>query len=218
VRLREEKAERETKAKIEKTEREIKEKREDSSREARKKLDDELVRYNGLLVGVGGLQLVLLVVQLYLLFRHGGWVQKHERAYAICKPAAKGEYSSTPDGVTSERIPIEIVNYGRTPAFVKEIKWGLCAEADLPAKATYAHHIHLDHVLSPHATPHATRATIDCRHDWDEKEPHVIYGRVFYADIFKNKCESGFLVRVVSNGQSFEYSSIVKDASFTIWQ
>lgn len=119
-----------------------------------------------------------------------------ERAYAWASPRVESGNPIRQDSIPiALKFVIEAENYGRTPAIVKEVRWQVCPLASIPETPDYAtcNRAPSYLVLSPQQR-WRTKARGQYRLDWTE--PHAIYGRLYYEDVFRRPHSSGFLLRL----------------------
>lgn len=99
-----------------------------------------------------------------------------------------------------EHFAVTVDNYGKTPAFIGTIWANIVAENELPDTPVY------DppdfgwfggQMLKPGTSGHPTVVRL-----WDTIEGRVIYGRVWYRDIFKQCHSAGFILRILGPGQT----------------
>lgn len=96
---------------------------------------------------------------------------------------------------------VTINNYGKTPAFIGTIWANIIPEKGLPDTPVY------DppdfgrfggQILKPDTPGYFTGVT----RSWDVIEGRVIYGRIWYRDIFKQCHSAGFILRILGDRQT----------------
>jgi len=96
---------------------------------------------------------------------------------------------------------VTINNYGKTPAFIGTIWAKIVPENELPDSPVY------DppdfgwfggQMLKPDTPGHPAGII----RSWDVTERRVIYGRIWYRDIFKDCHSAGFILRILGPGQT----------------
>jgi hypothetical protein len=141
--------------------------------------------YTGWLVIATALLALIALFQFWQMF----WGQRRvERAYGFGGPSEKRKEKR--GGLY---IRIQFINYGRTPAFLKEVEWGVSPIGTLPAVPTYPNRM-LNHMIVRPQMGENTEAGYLALPDW--KEPHALYARFTYEDIFGKTHKSGLLTQV----------------------
>ena len=106
------------------------------------------------------------------------------------------------------KLVINIHNYGRTPVFLKEIKYGFCDDGQLPPKAIYPFSIPWADSIGPNQGHQRT-----ARIDWDWSRDQIIWGQFVFDDIFGRERTVSFIQKV---GPSDPLPVPIKaDASYT---
>ena len=121
------------------------------------------------------------------------WGQrKLERAYGFGGPSlTRGQRQ---EGLL---VRLQFGNYGRTPAFLKIVEWEVRPESTLPATPTYSNRIMNEMTVLTGDTPN-TEASYLARIDWNE--PHVLYARFTYEDIYSSTHQSSGIWRIRPSG------------------
>lgn len=114
----------------------------------------------------------------------------HERAYVHAGGDFRGGDEFCPD----------VGNYGKTPAIVSDICIEVCSHESLPAIPDYSRKDFFGLPLYPGEKPKDAR--VKERFRKGIKKP-VVYVRVWYEDIFKDKHSSGFIYGVKDNGSTY---------------
>jgi hypothetical protein len=95
---------------------------------------------------------------------------------------------------------ITIDNYGKTPAFIGTIWANIAPENKLPLVPVYEREFaRFGGQMLKADTPGHPAEVIG---PWDVVEGRVIYGRIWYRDIFKNCHSAGFILRILGAGQT----------------
>lgn len=105
----------------------------------------------------------------------------------------------------------DVGNYGKTPAIVKKICVEVCERSELPEMPNYSRTELVNLPLYPGQSPQSSRITNRTRKGI--KDP-VVYGRVWYKDIFNNEHSSGFIYDVDKEGGTH---AIEAPPSYTEW-
>lgn len=111
--------------------------------------------------------------------------RRHERAYAFGGP---GPISK--EGLVSTSI--QLTNFGRTPAFLKECRWGIRSIEGLPAIPEYTEKTVSGSVILPHETI-TVEKLIPLDFTYFDL---VIFGLFVYEDIAKETHTSRFIVKI----------------------
>lgn len=160
----------------------------DENTEINRRIGDytgELAGYTAWLAAATVLLAFIAVLQLWQAF----WGQRRvERAYGFGGPGPVRRERE--EGVL---IRLEFGNYGRTPAFLKEVEWGISPQNALPTNPVYNNRLANRLVALP-GTRENTEASYICKFDW--KEPHALYARFTYEDIFGKTHKSSLLVSI----------------------
>jgi len=121
----------------------------------------------------------------------------HERAYVFGGPGMRVLSAPEPVGRV-QAIMVTIANYGRTPAFLRNVSWGLCLERDWPMH-TYQHETNREDVIFPNQTgpqPYA-HAQSPIPIQGFRNTVHIFYGRIDYLDVFKKEHHSFWRHRIL---------------------
>jgi hypothetical protein len=86
-------------------------------------------------------------------------------------------------------------NYGKTPAFIGTITVSTCREDDLPAVPQYETGVFRGYVLATN-TDHEKAFCSDVSCIWDLQSGQVVFGRIWYRDIFDDCHSSGFILHL----------------------
>ena len=105
----------------------------------------------------------------------------------------------------------DVGNYGKTPAIVNEICIEICERSALPENPDYRRKELVGLPLYPGQPPQWSRVKNRTRKDI--KDP-IVYGRVWYQDIFHDSHTSGFIYEVDERGGTY---SIKAPAAYTEW-
>jgi hypothetical protein len=112
-----------------------------------------------------------------------------------------------PSGPIPRRLMIVVDNHGKTPAFIEDIAFESCAPGEAPPTPKYERRV-ADFWISPETIEAGTQYGIL----FEEGVGKVIYGRIYYRDIFRERHSIGFICQVgrreVSpwRGESREYT------------
>jgi hypothetical protein len=144
--------------------------------------DQDAITFYTLLLAIFNFLLVLVTGGLVVMgSRQEWWMRKHERAYVIAGPGTRMRKK-----VEGEDKPIIVIgitagNYGRTPAFPKEITVGLCPFTTGPLPP-YPPYQTCEDVLYPNYN----RKDVDTifKIDIQGSDEQICYGRITYNDIF----------------------------------
>jgi hypothetical protein len=131
--------------------------------------------------------------------------RKAERAYV--SGSAIVEYIQVPgtNGGVVQGAPrwlsVVVSNNGKTPAYVTGIAVNLCSDSGLPKPANLEQNYKqstflVDRWVSPGAKDEPTKLGFD----FEVARGKIVYGRVYYVDIFQELHSSGFILRVLSRG------------------
>jgi hypothetical protein len=99
-----------------------------------------------------------------------------------------------------EHFAVTIDNYGKTPAFIGTIWAKIVPQDELPDTPVYdppEFGWFGGQMLKPQTSGHPTVVRL-----WDVVEGRVIYGRIWYRDIFKQCHSAGFILRIRGPGQT----------------
>ena len=99
-----------------------------------------------------------------------------------------------------EHFAVTADNYGKTPAFIGTIWANIVPENELPDTPVYdppGLGLFGGQMLKPGTSGHFTAVRL-----WDLIEGRVIYGRIWYRDIFKQCHSAGFILRILGPGQT----------------
>jgi hypothetical protein len=164
-----------------------------------------------LLVVVGAFQVGLFYVQLRLI-RESLTPAKEAadaaRAAAEHIPIVERAYvSGGATGVegSPQEFAVTVDNYGKTPAFIGTIWANIVPENELPDTPVYAppeFGRFGGQMLKPDTSGHPVVIR-----QWDVIEGRVIYGRIWYRDIFKQCHSGGFILRILGPGQTIAVAS-----------
>jgi hypothetical protein len=113
--------------------------------------------------------------------RQEWWMRKHERAYVNIGPGRQVRDRTTG---TVIGLAVTLVNYGRTPAIIKEVTWGVCPISDWPVKRYPAYRVYED-ILNPGMTKGEDALLgADFWSPITGADINIFYARVIYNDIF----------------------------------
>jgi hypothetical protein len=145
-----------------------------------------------------------------------------ERAYVFARVVLKTERISgitvqgtirDPEGV--KFLDVVLDNHGKTPAYVSEIAISICFVEELPKgnelsadnnKSTLLANISLG--------PNATEIPTYRRRELRNVAGRIMYGRVYYTDIFGESHSSGFIYRIHQNGRT---APVEAAPEYTAW-
>jgi hypothetical protein len=105
-------------------------------------------------------------------------------------------------GITNlpHHFMVTIDNYGKTPAFVGTIWANIAPENELPPIPVYERELaHFGGQMLKADTPGHPSGIVRL---WDVVEGRVIYGRIWYRDIFRECHSAGFILRILGPGQT----------------
>jgi hypothetical protein len=95
---------------------------------------------------------------------------------------------------------VTVDNYGKTPAYVSHIAWGVCPESELPKPADLpADYERSKMLVQMNVKPGTEGLQTILRKEFSECTGKLVYGRFYYSDIFGNLHSSGFILRVTTN-------------------
>jgi hypothetical protein len=100
-----------------------------------------------------------------------------------------------------QHFAVTVDNYGKTPAFIGTIWANIVPENELPDTPVYdppEFGWFGGQTLKPDTAGHFAGVT----RLWDVIEGRVIYGRIWYRDIFKQCHSAGFILRILGPGQT----------------
>lgn len=109
-----------------------------------------------------------------------------------------------------EHFAVTIDNYGKTPAFIGTIWAKTVPEDELPDTPVYdppEFGWFGGQMLKPQTSGHPTVVRL-----WDVVEGRVIYGRIWYRDIFKQCHSAGFILRIIIRGPGQTIAVANRDA------
>jgi hypothetical protein len=99
-----------------------------------------------------------------------------------------------------QHFAVTVDNYGKTPAFIGTIWANIVPESELPDTPVYdppEFGWFGGQMLKPDTSGHPV-----VTRQWDVIEGRVIYGRIWYRDIFKQCHSAGFILRILGPGQT----------------
>ncbi|MGB7542789.1 MAG: hypothetical protein WBM28_12335 [Burkholderiales bacterium] len=164
-------------------------------------------------------------LQLLWIARQEWWMRVHERAYVYAYPRYfKNEQTDRGDDLIENsmllgrKVHFVVDNFGRTPAIVRNVEWKLCTKSQLLQEPEYGNGKLIFLMLHPGEKLKRTKADlIDYRIDWTE--PHFIYGRVIYEDVFHRIRKSGFLFEIKKGaGTDFEHFPVEGFPDYDYWE
>jgi hypothetical protein len=174
-------------------------KRETSQKEQELAIQRDIARFNHQLViatwvlGVIGFGTgVVLYFTLRATQKAAEHIPRVERAYVS---------GGAPGIVGSPHSAVTIDNYGKTPAFIGTIWANIVPENELPDTPVYdppEFGWFGGQMLKPDTSGHLAGVT----RLWDVIEGRVIYGRIWYRDIFKQCHSAGFILRILGLGRT----------------
>jgi len=100
-----------------------------------------------------------------------------------------------------EHFAVTVDNFGKTPAFIGTIWANIVPENELPDTPVYdppEFGWFGGQMLKPDTSGHFVGVT----RVWDVIEGRMIYGRIWYRDIFKQCHSAGFILRILGPGQT----------------
>ena len=139
------------------------------------------------------LQAVVLIVTWRLM---GRTARRQLRAYVS---GGLGRHEEMPVG---HLLYVTINNYGTTPAFIGTVTATLMVESELPPMPREEDlGEFMGYVLPP---VHDIGKSYPSKRSvlWDGKPGMVVYGRIYYRDIFEKCRSSGFLLRIIAANNS----------------
>jgi hypothetical protein len=158
----------------------------------RKILDDPLTAFTG-----------VLALATFLLAIYTGTVANATKATADHIPRVERAYvSGGATGVegSPQEFAVTLDNYGKTPAFIGTIWANIVPENELPDTPVYAppeFGRFGGQMLKPDTSGHPVVIR-----QWDVIGGRVIYGRIWYRDIFKQCHSAGFILRILGPGRT----------------
>ena len=99
-----------------------------------------------------------------------------------------------------QHFAVTVDNYGKTPAFIGTIWANILPENELPNTPVYdppEFGRFGGQMLKPGTSGHPAVVRL-----WDGIGDRVIYGRIWYRDIFKQCHSAGFILRILGPGQT----------------
>lgn len=125
------------------------------------------------------------------------------------EPIRVGHLTVMPSLPTGPWISITVDNNGKTPAFVDKVAIITCDPNELPDRPEYAKNERLvDISLSPGAVGINTLGF-----EMEEIKGKIVYGRVYYTDIYSRPHSSGFIRQVLSD----KVETIKAPPGYTAW-
>ena len=114
------------------------------------------------------------------------------------------------------RVRFVAENFGRTPAIIKAVQWKLHPRATLPPHPQFGTDTKVFQVLHPGAHKTPTKAPpLTYRFDWSE--PHVVYGRITYEDVFHVVHTSAFLYLIETSPAGTQHLPLDGFAEYLSW-
>ena len=96
-----------------------------------------------------------------------------------------------------DEFRVMINNYGKTPAFIGTVLITIRTEVGLPEKPEFSRDGEFGgYILKPGTEAHVSEMAAF----FNIKKPSVVYGRIYYRDVFNNCHSSGFILRIESFG------------------
>jgi hypothetical protein len=123
-----------------------------------------------------------------------------ERAYIYGGVGKRQIISDRNGAAVAIGVQITMANYGKTPAFVKCIRFGTCRIDELPDIPVYTEEADVSDMYFPLMTMdkiRVTRAAVELPLDGT----HVVFQRVFFEDIFRKERSSGSVYRMYLDEQ-----------------
>ncbi len=115
----------------------------------------------------------------------GGVFVQSERLYGD-----RGNLAPAAQLITLPRsLFISVDNHGKTPAFIHKIAVEVCREIELPDVPQYTDKMLVNISVSPGTVGQLTQIEFD----YKDVANMVVYGRVYYSDIFDGQHSSGFI-------------------------
>jgi hypothetical protein len=177
-------------------------------------LTAELARYTGglfyatVVLAIATILLFIGTIGLIVLsWRQERMARTHERAYVFGGGPC---WATEPDGSRKDDFgTMTIENYGRTPAFVQTIEWGLCDEALFPDDTPVSRLIDekrlpgvetvkTENVYPPNLRPERASKKIEFRLSTNMGK--IFFGRFTYLDVFGERHHSTFKLKLVQTG------------------
>jgi hypothetical protein len=191
------------------------------------KLTGDLAWYTKLLFGATALLVLatagLVISGLYQLRdarRQMAHDRQVERAYVFARVVTEAEQypamrSGTPTTVSAEYIEVALDNHGKTAGYIDDVAISSCIPEELPKPADLdADYKRSKWEMGVSIPPDGTDVRVPKRFELRAVKGHVVYGRVYYRDIFGGSHSSGFIRRVHNNGTPAPYHAAPE---FTSW-
>lgn len=185
--------------------------------------DRSLIKWTSILAIIAFIQAMIFILQACLLLKT---ISEMKRATVASKQAADAskKYSDMLPQVerayvhaggwfhnNSDEFSPDIGNYGKTPAFIDKISIAICNREDLPPLPDYTNQELIGLYLFPFQQPLGIKDRISKKTRKGLKEP-IVYGRVWYEDIFDDWHESGFIYTVTTEGKTFAFTESISVA------
>jgi hypothetical protein len=169
-------------------------------------------KYNGAITAIATFFIFIFTGTLYSTSRNQlRFSRKVERAYVSggvsidWRDTDKTEAKASGIGyvVSTVQDPywlhVVLSNHGKTPAHANRIAFSSCRDDELPAPASLeADYSRSDHHLDEWISPGEKDRPINIGFDFQIVSGRIVYGRVWYTDIFGDSHSSGFIARVYS--------------------
>jgi len=110
-------------------------------------------------------------------------------------------------------LVIGVGNQGKTPAVVTKIAHGICNENELPKVSALPREYKKSEIFVDIALGPGQNVQTKIRHDFASCRGMIVYGRVYYTDIFKKAHSSGFIAKVMSD----DFSQVEAAPPFSSW-
>jgi hypothetical protein len=116
---------------------------------------------------------------------------------AVVLRADDGIASKNPRKILKPRwLLITVDNHGKTPAFISDIAVALCPTNELPAIPEY---LSAKRFADLRVSPGTVGLRTQFQFDFQQAGGKLVYGRIYYTDIFREEHSSGFILQVLSS-------------------
>ncbi len=184
-------------------------------------LIDRTQTYNGAIAAMAAVIIAIFTAIIKGINRkqlkHGHQV---ERAYVFARLVPKtedlpGTFQGTPKTISVEYVEVVLDNHGKTAGYVDDVALSSRPPEQSPKPADLA----VDYERSKwemgiSIPPGGTGVRVTKRFELRGVKGHVVYGRVYYRDIFGDSHTSGYIQWVMSNGTPAPYRAAPE---FTTW-
>ncbi|MGD0023880.1 MAG: hypothetical protein ABSC37_04495 [Xanthobacteraceae bacterium] len=180
--------------------------------------------YNGAIAAVATVVVAWFTRTIYVINRNQlKFSRQVERAYVFARVVAKEEKIEgvTVKGIVMKHpvsvwyVDVALDNHGKTPAYVSELALSSCLVEELLKPADLPLDYERSKLLANVSVgPSATEIPTHRRRELREAAGKVMYGRVYYTDIFGDSHSSGFIYRVHQKGIAAPFQA---PPEYTAW-